>query len=294
MLELTVVRVGIWFSLDPSFLGMLQVIWVLGVSMIVLAGLIFLPIPVIALIGGLMVIGHNLLDQWSAFSGLGWLAIVLHQPGALRVFSSEPNLIVLYPLIPWIGVMALGFVLGGIYGWEASARRRFLVGAGMVLTIAWLVLRFTNAYGDPTPWEAYPDPAKTAISFLNAEKYPASLVFLLMTGGPILIGLGLLDGWRPGRVGRWVEAIGRAPLFFYLVQWYVVHGLAIALGILAGQDVTWQWLAPPEKYAAAPPGAGFPLVVVYVVWAVSIVILVPITARYAELRRRRGGLFRYL
>jgi uncharacterized membrane protein len=294
-LELTVVRVGIWFSVDPDFLGMLQVIWVLGVSMICLAGLVFLPLPVIAALGVLLVVGHNLLDGSVPFNRLGWLATLLHQPGALRLFGSrEPNLIVLYPLIPWIGVMALGFALGGIYRWEAPSRRRLLLFGGITLTIAWAVLRFTNVYGDPTPWEVYPEPAKTAISFLNAEKYPPSLVFLLMTGGPILVALGLLDGWSPGRLGGWIEAIGRAPLFFYLLQWYVIHGLAVALGAVAGQDVTWQWLAPPDKYAAAPPGAGFPLIVVYGAWAVAILVLVPITARYADIRRRRGGILRYL
>ena len=297
-LELTVVRVGIWFSVDPSFAGMLQVIWVLGVSMVVLAALVFLPTAGIAAIAVAVIVGHDAWHLVPPLNNLGWLTTILHEPGAIRLFGAhEPNLIVLYPLVPWVAVMALGYALGAIYHWEPGARRRLLVRLGASLLVAWLVLRWTNVYGDPTPWETYPDPVRTVISFLNAEKYPPSLVFLLMTGGPILLVLGLLDG-RSARprtsVSRWLEAIGRAPLFFYISQWYLVHALAIVLGLAAGQEVIWQWLAPPAKYAAIPPGVGFPLLVVYLVWLAAVLFLVPITARYAEIRRRRGGVLRYL
>jgi uncharacterized membrane protein len=269
---------------------MLQVIWVLGVSMIVLAGQIFLPTVAIAAFAIVVIVAHDAWHLMPALDNLGALTTILHVPGAIRVFGSpEPNLIVLYPLVPWFAVMALGYVLGGTYRWESTARQRFFVRMGVLLIAAWLVLRLSNLYGDPTPWETYADPAKTVISFLNAEKYPPSLVFLLMTGGPILIALGLVEGRRVG----WLEAIGRAPLFFYLLQWYVAHGLAIVLGLVAGQDVTWQWLAPPAKYGAIPPGAGFPLIVVYAAWLASVAVLVPLTARYAAIRRRRGGLLRY-
>jgi uncharacterized membrane protein len=297
-LELSVVRVGIWFSVDPSFAGMLQVIWVLGVSMIVLAGLIFLPTVAIAALSIAVIVAHGAWHLVPPLNDRGWLTTILHEPGAIRVFGSpEPNLIVLYPLVPWFAVMALGYVLGGIYRWDAPVRRQVLLRAGAALVVAWLVLRFVNVYGDPSPWETYADPSRSVVSFLNAEKYPPSLVFLLMTGGPILMALGLFDGKSiAGSLAaprRWVAAIGRAPLFFYVVQWYVVHSLAIVLGLVAGQAVTWQWLAPPDKYAAIPPGVGFPLVVVYLAWLASVAVLVPLTDRYARIRGRRGGILRY-
>jgi uncharacterized membrane protein len=295
VLELTVVRVGIWFSLDPSFVGLLQVIWVLGVSMIVLAGLVFVP-PVVVAVGAIaLIVGHNAFDTWTPPSAFDWLWTLLHRGGALQLFgAAQPNLLVLYPLLPWVAVMALGFLLGGVYRWEARRRRRFLVGVALALIACWVVLRFVNVYGDPTPWETYPDAAKTVMSFLNAEKYPPSLVFLLMTLGPTLLLLGLLEGRRlQTRVARWLEVIGRAPLVFYLLQWYVAHGLAVVAGLIAGQDVAWQFLPPPDHYIQAPPNAGFPLPVVYLVWIVAIVILTPIVARYAALRASRGGVLRY-
>lgn len=293
-LELTVVRVGIWFSLDPSLLGLLQVIWVLGVSMIVLAALVFVPWPIV-LVGALaLVVGHNALDLWSPPRGFEWLWTILHHGGALRLFGArEPNLLVLYPLLPWIGVMALGFVLGGVYRWDERRRRRLLVGLGIALIAAWFALRLANVYGDPTPWETYADGAKSVMSFLNAEKYPPSLVFLLMTGGPALLLLGLLDGRAPGRVGRFFEVFGRVPLVFYLLQWYVAHALAVAAGLIAGQAVGWQFLPPPDRYIEAPPDAGFGLPLVYVLWGVAIVLLTPIVARYAAIRTRVGGVLRY-
>jgi len=296
VLEFTVVRVGIWFSVDPSFVGMLQVICVLGVSMIVLAGLVFLPRAVVLAIGLLLLVGHNALDLWSPPRDLQGLWTVLHAPGALRLFgSAEPNLIVLYPLIPWIGVMAVGYVLGFVYAWSAERRRRLLLGGGLALMAGWLVLRVWNGYGDPTPWESYADPVVTLMSFLNAEKYPPSLVFLLMTLGPTLLLLGLLEG-RPLRspAARWLTAIGVAPLVFYLVQWYVAHALAVVAGLLARQPVGWQFLPPPDRYIEAPPGAGFPLPVVYLVWLLTVAIAAPVAAWYGRVRARRGGVLRYL
>ncbi len=294
VLELTVVRVGIWFSLDPSFLGLLQVIWVLGVSMIVLSGLVFLPLPIVLIGAVALIVGHNAFDAWSPPRGFDWLWTILHRGGALRLFDArEPNLIVLYPLLPWVGVIALGYVLGGIYRWEPARRRRFLVGLGTALVVAWFVLRLANVYGDPTPWETYPDNATTVMSFLNAEKYPPSVIFLLMTLGPTLIFLGMLDGRTRGRIGRWFEVIGRAPLVFYLLQWYVAHGLAVVAGLIAGQAVAWQFMPPPAHYIEAPPNAGFALPVVYLLWMLAIVILTPIITRYSKLRAERGGILRY-
>ena len=191
--------------------------------------------------------------------------------------------------------MALGFVLGSVYDWPAERRRRVLIGGGAALIAAWFVLRLWNGYGDPTPWESYSDPVVTVMSFLNAEKYPPSLVFLLMTLGPTLLLAGLLDGRSlDGRVARWLGAIGIAPLVFYILQWYVAHGLAIVAGVVAGQSVTWQWLAPPEKYGALPPDAGFPLPVVFLVWAITVVSITPLVVRYGRLRAERGGVLRYL
>jgi len=201
-------------------------------------------------------------------------------------------------LLPWIGVIALGYVLGRLYTWDGRRRRQALIGLGLATTAGWIALRGINGYGDPRPWQSFPDGVTTVLSFLNAEKYPPSLDFLAMTLGPALLLLGALD--RAGSSGtlrpaaRWLAILGGVPLFFYLLQWFVAHGLATLAEAVAGQDVAWQFQIPPEKYFNTPPGAGFPLPVVYLLWLTAIAILYPICAWYRGIRANRGGLFRYL
>ena len=295
-LELTVVRVGIWFNADPAFLGMLQVIWVLGVSMIVLAGLVFLPDLAIVAVGLAAIVGHNLLDRVEAAPDQRLLWAILHQRDNVAVFSkTEPDLFVLYPLLPWIGVIAIGYVLGRLYSWDGARRRRRLLVMGAATTLAWVAIRFVNDYGDPRPWQAYPDALTTILSFLNAEKYPPSLDFLAMTLGPALILLGLLDRVGATRApARWLAVLGGVPLFFYLLQWFVAHGLSVLAEAVAGQDVAWHFMTPPERFFNVPPDAGFSLPVVYLLWITGIAILYPLSAWYRGIRARRGGIFRYL
>jgi uncharacterized membrane protein len=296
LLELTVVRVGIWFNADPAFLGMLQVIWALGVSMIVLAGLVFLPDLAIAGVGLAIIVGHNLLDRVDPPPGQELLWAILHERENLAIFStSGPDLFVLYPILPWIGVMALGYALGRLYTWDGPRRRRTLLGLGLATTLAWVAIRFVNDYGDPNPWRQFPDTVTTILSFLNAEKYPPSLDFLAMTLGPALIALAALDRVTANRTPvRWLAVLGGVPLFFYLLQWYVAHGLAVLAEAVAGQDVAWHFLTPPERFSAIPPDAGFPLPVVYLLWLTGLAILYPLSRWYRGIRARRGGVFRYL
>ena len=296
VLEFTVVRGGIWFNVDPAFLGMLQVIWVLGVSMIVLAGLVFLPDLAIAAIGLAVIAGHNLLDFIQGPPDQQLLWAILHQRQNFEIFSeSGPDLFVLYPLLPWVGVMAVGYVLGRLYTWEGSRRRRWLLGLGAATTLAWVAIRFVNDYGDPRPWQSYPDTVTTILSFLNAEKYPPSLAFLAMTLGPALMLLALLDRVAATRPpARWLAVLGGVPLFFYLLQWYVAHGLSVLAKAVAGQDVAWHFLTPPERFFGIPPDAGFPLPVVYLLWITGLAILYPLSRWYRGIRARRGGVFRYL
>jgi uncharacterized membrane protein len=298
VLEFTVVRIGIWFNLDPTFLGMLQVIWVLGISMVVLAALVFLPDILIAGFGLALVVGHNALDGIRAAPDLQLAWSILHERANVEVFSSQrTDLFILYPLIPWVGVVALGYVLGRAYRSSSTAagRRRLLVLVGLATTAAWIGIRAVNDYGDPRPWQASPDTLTTILSFLNAEKYPPSLDFLAMTLGPALMLLGLLDGVRADRAPlRWLATLGAVPLFFYLLQWYVAHGLSLLAEWVAGQDIAWHFTTPPERFFSIPPDAGFPLPVVYLLWVTAIAILYPVSRWYRGVRARRGGIFTYL
>jgi uncharacterized membrane protein len=330
LLELTIVRVGIWFNADPAFLAMLQVIWVLGLSMIVLAGLVFLPDLAVAVFGLALIVGHNALDDVRPAPDLQALWSILHVRDNLAILSTnEPDVFVLYPLIPWVGVMAVGYVLGHVYARSPARRRRLLIGLGVASTLAWVVLRLVNEYGDPVVWRSLDDPVRTLLSFLNAEKYPPSLAFLTMTLGPALVLLGLLDrvgdeavdadrkvvesGSRDGGVGpgqgrrrlaptrralapvaRWLATLGAVPLFFYLLQWFVAHGLSLLAEAVAGQDVAWHFITPPERFFSVPPGAGFPLPMVYLLWLTAIAMLYPVCRWYGVARATRGGILRYL
>ena len=307
VLEFTVLRTVMWFNLDYSFFGLMQVIWVLGVSMIVLAGLIYLPLGAIATIGVAMILFHNALDGvrvtgWRpdapALPATSILWIVLHQGGSqFHLFGSwGPRVVVLYPLIPWIGVMAAGYVFGRVYDLEPSRRTALLRNAGLALIAAFILLRATNLYGDPRPWQLQPSPVFTLLSFINTWKYPPSLLFLLMTLGPALMALSWFEQRPPGGViGRAMVTFGRVPLFFYLLQWPLAHGLMVALSFAAGRDIAHLFRGLPEFYTMAPPDVGFPLWLVYVCWAAVVGVLFVLCRWYAGVKRRSQlPLLRYL
>jgi uncharacterized membrane protein len=197
-LEFTVIRFAIFFNFDYRFLGLAEVIWEIGVSMIVLAPLIYLPMRAVAGLGIAMIALHNLFDRFQipphvAMAGtppptaLEKLWLILHQPGFIPVFEKSSVAFVAYPLIPWVGVMASGYALGVVYTWDGERRRRWLLKVRLALTILFGLLRATNLYGDPQAWKGQPSAVFTVLSFLNTTKYPLSLLFLLMTLGPALL-----------------------------------------------------------------------------------------------------------
>ncbi|HEU5042099.1 MAG TPA: heparan-alpha-glucosaminide N-acetyltransferase domain-containing protein, partial [Gemmatimonadales bacterium] len=230
LLEVTVARFGWQFNLDYGYTGAL-VFWALGWSMIALAGLVLLPRGAIAAVAFGMILGHNLFDRvepaaWGAWS---WLWTVLHAPGNVAL-APGVQLFVLYPLVPWIGVMAAGYLFGAVLELPAERRDRALVRLGLGLTAAFAGLRLLNGYGDPAPWSSQSSWWRTALSFLNTTKYPASLLFLLMTLGPAIAVLPRLDRLR-GPIAEAVRTLGRVPLFFWLLHVPVIHLVALALSL---------------------------------------------------------------
>jgi uncharacterized membrane protein len=305
-LEFTVVRFSILFNVDYAFLGLAEVIWVFGVSMIVLAALIFLPLRVVAALGLATIALHNLLDRITvppatAFGGtpapgaLQKLWLFLHQPGFVPM-SQGVKLFVAYPLLPWVGVMAAGYALGAVYGWEAAKRRRFLFVLGLALLGLFVLLRATNIYGDPQPWVPQGSATFTVLSFLNTTKYPASLLFLLMTLGPAMLILALIDGaTKRGFLSRILITFGRVPLFYFVLQMFVAHGFGVLLNYLAGKSVGYFFLNFPASATDAPPDAGFALWVVYAAWLGGVVLLYPLCVWYGKIKQhRRGFPFSYL
>lgn len=279
VLEFTVSAFGWNFKL--GFPLILLVIWALGISMVILSGLIFLPKKIIAAISIITIAGHNLLDSVGAASMSGGSALwhILHQPGLV---SSNPLVIVAYPVIPWFAVMALGFVLSDVFRWEPQRRKRFLLLAGGISIVAFIVIRFVNAYGNPLPWSAQKTGAMTVASFLNAMKYPPSLDYLLMTLGPTMIALALLENAR-GPLSRAASVYGRVPMFYYLGHIYVVHIIAAIFAMWQGGDASFLSLDTasfPKWYGTSLPG-------VYLAWLLVVLIMYLPCRWFADLKSRR-------
>jgi len=309
VLELTVVRMGVFLSFDYRFFGFLQVIWVIGVSMIVLAALIHLPLKVTAGFGILMIALHNLLDRFqvqgwqgpgSPVPGVGGkLWMILHQPfSAFPVLGfPSPVVAVMYPLIPWVGVMAVGYAFGSLYQKEASLRRRWLLWLGVIATWMFIFIRAVDMYGDPAHWSKQKNVLFTVFSFVNTTKYPPSLQFLLMTLGPAMLVLwwfdssGVLAAARVSLLARLRNALvtfGRVPLFFYVLQWYTAHFIAIVAGLIAGQNVGHNFASPLDMFSNPPPaGIGFRVWIVYVCWIVGVLLLYPLCKWFAGVKARR-------
>jgi uncharacterized membrane protein len=255
------------------------VIWAIGASMVVLAGLIYLPRPAIAAFGLLLVLGHNLLDGIAPAS-LGALAPlwkILHVPGPLEIVP----VFLRYPLIPWVGVMALGYVAGKLVFREDTAGARRLLAAGAGMIAAFVVLRTLNGYGDPSPRLDDGDPVFLVMSFLNLTKYPPSLLFLLMTLGPALVALALLRRAR-GPVADVFVTFGRVPFLFYISHIYLAHAIAVAAGVVQGFPAA----ALLDHPRLRPEGHGFGLPVIYLVWIGVVAALYPLCRRYAALKAR--------
>jgi uncharacterized membrane protein len=279
LLELTVITFAWYFTTAWSGGARAQVIWAIGASMVVLAGLIYLPRPAIAGFGLLLVLGHNLLDGITPES-LGALAPlwkVLHVPGALEVVP----VFIRYPLVPWIGVMALGYVAGpGIFSQDSRVSRR-LAWVGGLLVVGFVALRWLNIYGDPHPRIEDGTLAQLVISFLNVTKYPPSLLFLLMTLGPGLVALAAFRG-AMGPVANVFITFGRVPFLFYVTHLYLVHAIAVAAGLAQG----FPGSAMRTIHFQLPEAYGFGLPVVYLAWLGVVAALYPLCRRYAELKAR--------
>jgi uncharacterized membrane protein len=278
-LELTVITFAWYFTTDFALGLVAQVIWAIGVSMVALAGLTHLPRLAVAGFGAALVLGHNLFDGLAPdrFGALADLWRVLHVPGPLE---SLP-VFMLYPLVPWVGVMALGYAVGPwIFAQDARAGRRLAV-AGAVLVAAFLLLRVLDGYGDHAHRAHEGGAALLLMSFLNTTKYPPSLLYLLMTIGPALVALAAFRRAR-GPLAGVLVTFGRVPFLFYVAHLYLVHALAVAAGMAQGFPAS----ALRTVFLRLPADYGFGLPVVYAVWLGVVALLYPLCRRYAEVKAR--------
>lgn len=283
LLELTVIKLC-WENglFDPHSAG-LMVIWALGCSMVVLAALIHLPMRALVAFGLVLACGHNLLDPLpaQAFGAFEPLWRILHVPGFLSGGDYDPsrfNVFVAYPLVPWIGVMALGFALGQLLDTDVAQRRRTLLRLGAGLIVLFVVLRAGNVYGDARAWSVQVSPLFTLFSFVDTTKYPPSLQYLAMTLGPALLALAGFEHWR-GRSADFVRVFGRVPMFYYLLHIAVLSSLAVIAWRVAFGETFFVW--------DPPASGGWGLPVVYAVW-IGVVLALYFPCRwFAALKARR-------
>jgi uncharacterized membrane protein len=304
LLELTFLRVAWTFNFDFAHYEMAGVIWVIGWCMILMAGLVRLPVSVVGTIGLAIIAGHNLMDSHmgkllegldgSRFSGLWKICYVGFFGGPVRFGADGPNLIVLYSTIPWIGVMAAGYAFGRILTLEPARRKQLCLVIGLSAIMLFLLLRGFNLYGDPRPWHAASQarngmpPMPAWLSFLNTSKYPASLSFLLMTLGPMIALMPLLEGAR-GALVRAISLFGRVPFFYYALHIPLIHILALGVSkIRLGVVSPWLFANHPMGNPEPPEGYVWSLPLLYLVWAIAIALLYFACRWFADLKARRS------
>ena len=303
-LEFTFLRIAWTFNFDFRHYEMAGVIWVIGVCMILMAALVKLPPAVVGTIGIVIIAGHNLMDphmptllaglEQNPLSGLWKIMYVGFFAGPIQFGSDGPNLIVLYSIIPWIGVMAAGYAFGKVLTLEPQRRKRLCFAIGLMAIGLFLVLRGFNLYGDPRPWHKFVSgrngapPMPALFSFLNTTKYPASLDFLLMTLGPIIALMPLLEGLN-GVVARAIKLFGRVPFFFYMLHIPLIHALALLVSkIRLGYVSPWLFANHPMGNPEPPDGYVWSLPLLYLVWAITIVLLYFVCRWFAALKARRS------
>jgi len=276
-IELTIVNFGWYFDSCFHSPGLL-VIWSLGISMIVLAAVIHLPLNTIVVISILLISGHNLLDNIHFPGNYAWA--LLHEESMFK-YSETFRLYVAYPIVPWIAVMSLGYCFGSLYNrsFDAAKRKKILLISGSFAIVLFFVLRGINGYGNPSKWMAYDTFSKTVISFLAPAKYPPSLLYLLMTLGPAFIFLALAEKCK-GWLVNFFSTFGRVPFFYYILHLYLIHILAMGAAQLTGYG--WQIMILPDwiGYIPALKGYGFPLWIVYTVWVAVILLLYPLCKKF--------------
>ena len=285
VVEFTLLRLGLQFNLDYQ-VTILTVLWALGWSMVALALISRLPLGAIVAIGIAMVVGHNAFDGISAASFGAWAPLwsFLHAPGVL--WNSPGHIVIVaYPVIPWIGVTALGFALGKPFERPVEARTTFLWRTGLALVVAFIALRLVNGYGDPRPWRYFESTGRTVLSFMNTTKYPPSLAFLLMTLGPAL----LLLAWFQRGTPAWLRPAlpyGKTPFFFFLLHFFLIHALAVVASFIRFGTIAGMFQSPTlgRFPITAPPGWDLGLPFVYLMWASVVVVMFPLCRWYARVR----------
>lgn len=287
LIEVTVVSLGL--SFNPLFsIFFLQVIWAIGVSFVLLSLFVFLPWGAILAIGIGITVSHNLLDFYEAQPGFqpGLLWEFLHkQTFVPREVLPGHSALVIYPFLPWVGIMMMGYGCGRLFMQDVSAqkRRSLLVTIGFGMIGLFFLLRALNVYGDPLHWDAWPTLQQTVFSFFNVQKYPPSLLYTCATIGPGLLMLAALEHAR-NRVTAVCKVYGSVPFFYYVVHFYLIHALTVVAFFASGYGMD-QVVDPQSPFLFRPVSFGFSLPVVYVIWIAVVAALYRPCKWFAEYKR---------
>lgn len=293
LVEIIVITFG--WTFNPFFnVIILQVIWAIGASMILLGFLVLLPYQVILAIGLIIVAGHNLMDYASISSGLKgslFADLLYFSVFATYTIDSDHLFIIVYSFLPWTGVMLLGYCFGKLYqsGVDPINRRKKLITTGIVIVVMFIVLRLINSYGEPVPWSSQPrGTTYTFLSFLNLTKYPPSLIFLCMTLGPGILFLAFIEKIQ-NKFTNVMKVYGRVPMFYYILHFYLIHLVVVV--VFYAQGYGSEEIIPTGglPFYFKPNGLGFNLWGVYAVWLFVVIVLYPLCKRYDRYKTRHAG-----
>lgn len=282
LLELTVIRFSFFFQLYYD-VTIFQVIWAIGISMVLLSVAIRLSFNTILALGLIITFGHDLLHAITLTATDPFVIIwtFIHQSNFIEL-APGISALVPYPFLPWFGILLLGYCLGEWYtnNFDDARRRKLLVQTGVSAILLFLVLRFFNLYGDPSPWTEQKNAIYTLLSFLNVTKYPVSLQYTLLTLGPVLVGLSLLERLQTNAL-RPLIAFGRVPLFYYVLHFYLLHLGALVLYMIgSGKTLSEIDFHFNAGFGGLPPGYGYPLFAAYIAWLAVVIILYPVCKAY--------------
>ena len=290
--EVIIVNLGTTF--DPNFNSfMLVVVWAIGISMVCLGLLIYLPFNILLSIGLLIVVGHNLLDfpeSATNFKPNFWWDLLHHGNGVNYPFIPNHSLVILYPFVPWTGLMILGYCSGIFFTakYSMEQRQKLFYRLGTALLVFFMVVRFLNLYGDPHPWGVQKDGLFTLLSFIKVHKYPPSLMYMSVTVGFAFLFLAFIEKYK-NRITDTFQIYGRTALFYYAIHWYVLHVVSLICFLLRGHSMEegTQFVQIPFRYLV--PGEGFSLPLVYIVWLSVVIFMYPLCKWYDAYKQAHKG-----
>jgi uncharacterized membrane protein len=300
-LSLFLIKRGVWlifievvvfsfvFSFDPYYhLIGLQTLWSIGFSMILLGLIIWLPFPAILTIGLAIVLGHNSLDFYET-GRMGAYPIIyslMHHPGFYSLWDGH-RLLVLYPFLPWTGLMILGYCFGKLFTrYEGAKRREILTWLGFGIILFFVALRATNLYGNPEHWSTQKNSLFTFLSFIDTHKYPPSLLFMCMTIGPAILFLAWFGDIKSG-FSKIITVYGRVPFFYFVIHFFLIHLLTMILFLAREHSFAeGMKLQPGIVPQFIIPGEGYSLPVVYLIWLCVVASLYPVCKWFSDYKMK--------